>query len=464
MPDAFRDPGFPARSFPIARSAVGAGVALAMLGAAFAPAALAAESTLEIVYSFTGGADGKFPEEGLIEVGGVLYGTTLNGGNGSDCGTVFGLGKAGSKTFTHAMSSLEGCGPKRLAAGSDGALYGTTELFGGTGSLGTAFRLSTGGSVTRLHGFAATGPANPEAGLLAARSGSLYGTTSSGAAGVSVGSVFRMVPLEDDEVDVQHLHSFTIGQPGHAPTVPLIEDAEEDDVFYGATSSFGGCATGICGTLFRIAADGSYQLLHSFGPNEVAAGPLVHAPDGLLYGVSTLAGAHGLGMVFRIATDGTGYEVVHSFNAIPDSLGAPTGGLTLGGDGNLYGVAQGVYRINTDGELTTLISTSEMVTQLGGGGATVLRGGLLWGSDGALYGTSWAGGSGSCSSGATVIGCGTVFRVVPGDEQPNTPQGPGTPLNPGGGGSGDGGGGGGSMDPLLPLLALGMLRMRRRRT
>lgn len=47
-------------------------------------------SAYSVIHSFGGGADGAFPYAGLIDVGGVLYGTT-SGGGASDDGTVFSL-------------------------------------------------------------------------------------------------------------------------------------------------------------------------------------------------------------------------------------------------------------------------------------------------------------------------------------------------------------------------------------
>ena len=52
-----------------------------------------------MVYSFQGQSDGAYPQAGLISVGGMLYGTTQNGGNknrdakhcGDGCGTVFAI-------------------------------------------------------------------------------------------------------------------------------------------------------------------------------------------------------------------------------------------------------------------------------------------------------------------------------------------------------------------------------------
>jgi uncharacterized repeat protein (TIGR03803 family) len=361
-----------------------------------------------------------------------------------------------------------GCHAKRLAAGADGNLYGVTELFGGAGTIGTAFRITADGVFTRLHGFSAVAASTPRAGLIMGSDGSFYGTTSSGSNGLpasATGSVFRLTPLGGDAVDVTHLHDFTIGQPGLGPRTALVEDRDTDGVFYGTSSSFGACGGGSCGTVFRITSDGAYQLLHAFENNlEVPAGPLVQGSDGLLYGMISLGGAFGQGAIFRLATDGDDYEIVHSFSASADGLGVPTGGLTLGDDGNLYGMAQGVFRFTTAKQLTTLVSLAELMAVfgatdpgLGGSGVSSLAGSLLQASDGHLYGTSRAGGTGSCTGvgSSLVIGCGTVFRVVlDGDDDGGDNGGNG---NGNGNGSGNGGGalGGGSSSGGGGVMALG---------
>lgn len=73
--------------------------------ACLAPAAGAVESTVQVIYSFTGGADGKYPEEALVERDGVFYGTTSrNAGNAN--GTVFRLTPGTGSTVT--VTSLHG--------------------------------------------------------------------------------------------------------------------------------------------------------------------------------------------------------------------------------------------------------------------------------------------------------------------------------------------------------------------
>jgi len=59
-----------------------------------------------VVYRFKGGNDGEYPNDGVVEVNGTLYGTTSHGGDscsqGFDgCGTVFKIAKSGTETVLY---------------------------------------------------------------------------------------------------------------------------------------------------------------------------------------------------------------------------------------------------------------------------------------------------------------------------------------------------------------------------
>src|ERR1022692_438260 len=66
-----------------------------------------------VLYSFTGGADGGYPEAGVIlDSAGNLYGTTVNGGI-AGLGVVYKVDTAGHETVLHSFTG-----------GADGALPG----------------------------------------------------------------------------------------------------------------------------------------------------------------------------------------------------------------------------------------------------------------------------------------------------------------------------------------------------
>ncbi|MBV8594456.1 MAG: hypothetical protein JOZ27_09175 [Caulobacteraceae bacterium] len=126
---------------------------------ALAPSGHKAPWNESVLYTFEGSPDGGVPYAGLIRGNdGAYYGTTQVGGTGAckfsamppGCGTVFRLSKDGGGWRERVLHSFagnaDGAWPKgKLAVGPGGVLYGTT-LYGGesnqTSSVGTVFALS----------------------------------------------------------------------------------------------------------------------------------------------------------------------------------------------------------------------------------------------------------------------------------------------------------------------------------
>ena len=163
------------------------------------------------------------------------------------------------------------------------------------------------------------------------------------------------------------------------------------------------------GTLFTIRTDGTgFTLLHSFegtsdNPGE-PVGRLAYASDGTLYGACDFGGAYGIGAVYRIRTNGSGFVIVHSFTASDGDT--PVRGVSLDNSGNLYGttVTDGpagkgtIYRLRTDGSGFTVLHAFAGGASDGAGGASE----IVFGDDGFLYGTTPSG-----------TAAGTVYRVRP---------------------------------------------------
>ncbi|MGO8793211.1 MAG: choice-of-anchor tandem repeat GloVer-containing protein [Candidatus Sulfotelmatobacter sp.] len=97
---------------------------------------LTSAGVLNVLYNFTGGADGGSPSTALIrDQVGNFYGTTIYGGNFNchdGCGTVYELTPASSETVLYTFSGgTDGAWPAAsLVRDSSGNLYGTTS-FGG---------------------------------------------------------------------------------------------------------------------------------------------------------------------------------------------------------------------------------------------------------------------------------------------------------------------------------------------
>jgi uncharacterized repeat protein (TIGR03803 family) len=93
-----------------------------------------------VVYRFTGGTDGAHPYAALTVQGGILYGTTLQGGSttcgsGYGCGTAFALDPTtGKETVLHSFTGHDdGTFPDAPVTAFNGTLYGTTFSGGGGG-------------------------------------------------------------------------------------------------------------------------------------------------------------------------------------------------------------------------------------------------------------------------------------------------------------------------------------------
>ncbi|HEX4158981.1 MAG TPA: choice-of-anchor tandem repeat GloVer-containing protein [Rhizomicrobium sp.] len=105
-------------------------------------------SNFAVLHTFQGinqNSDGSFPHAGLTlnKADGMLYGTTINGGNGSDLGTVFKIDpETGVETVVHAFSGSDGAHPYGDLYINKGNIYGTTAA-GGASNLGVVFRLKT---------------------------------------------------------------------------------------------------------------------------------------------------------------------------------------------------------------------------------------------------------------------------------------------------------------------------------
>src|ERR1700756_5147427 len=101
---------------------------------------------------------------------------------------------APTETVLHSFSGNDGAQPiAGLIADGNGNLYGTTAKGGASGN-GVVFKLAPGGTYTVLYSF--TGGSDgrfPQAGLIADRSGNLYGTTQFGGA-TGNGVVFKITP------------------------------------------------------------------------------------------------------------------------------------------------------------------------------------------------------------------------------------------------------------------------------
>jgi uncharacterized repeat protein (TIGR03803 family) len=327
----------------------------------------------DIVYNFTGQADGGAPLSGVVfDAGGNAYGTTSFGG-AQGHGTVFRLTPRASAPWTlqtlYAFAGgTDGAIPfGALLMDQSGALYGTTSIGGHShiGCLqgcGTIFRLRQAAhgvwKERVLHRFldAFGEGAEPRAGLVADPAGNLYGTTYYGGddsvcSGMGCGTAFELRPLAHDRWKLNSFHHFEVTD-GAFPRGPVTLDGQGD--LYG-TAMQGGASND--GTIFRFKnSSGRWRMGKPFGfdgdDGRMPTGPLTFGPVGVIYGTTYSGGAPFWGTVFSIVPGVSSWQetVLYAFTDAADGanpldagvLFDPSGnGYTMGNQGGIPGMCAG---------------------------------------------------------------------------------------------------------------------------
>ena len=394
----------------------------------------------------------------LESTNGMLYGITGAFGT-NDAGTLFSMNKDGtSYTIARHYSTAVGQAgyPYELLEGSDGALYGLARS--GT-SLFTLYKVNRDGSaLTILHMFNSLGTSDYQPySLIESSDGALYGCTASGlSGGVDAGTVFKINKNGTG-------YTIILGRAGYFLTegrggklylgVPYFDvnsycrmnrdgtGLTTNTLLYGAqklrdNNMFEGQDGEIYLTGFIQTADSTFiqtvmkdggngaqaQLLHEFGGSPYDGGGgtnlyyhgsirFVQAPDGTLYGTTLTGGNSGIGTIFKLSTNGTDYSVLWNFSRTGGDGIRPFAALMQASDGALYGstTAGGAYsngtifRLMLDGSLTTV---HQFVGYDLDGVYPTKK--LIEATDGLLYGTSY----GSVAIGGTnFYNVGTIFRI-----------------------------------------------------
>jgi len=365
------------------------------------------------------GADGIGPAAGLIfDAAGNLYGTTAAGG-ANDTGTVFELSPNGHGGWTENVLYSFGFAPdgvnpmSSLIFDGSGNLYGTT--FNGGADYGIVFELSPGNdkwTETILYTF--TGGSDggaPLAGLVFDAAGNLYGTTERGGAYNSYGTVFELTPGNGKWTE-SVLHSFGNGTDGRFPVAGVIFDAAGN--LYGTTEIGGSHSAGLVFELTPGKNTWEEKIIHTFGSGTDGVEPeagLTLDGQGNLYGTTHGGGAHNYGSVFELSPTPTGgwtEAKLHSFRYESDGS-QPAAGVTLDSLGNVYGTAVegGAYDDGVAFEISLVGGKWQFATlhAFGHGKDGIWPyGGVILDSEGNVYGTTEAGGENTD---------GTVFEITP---------------------------------------------------
>ena len=310
----------------------------------------AGQPTEKVLYRFTGGRDGAYPGELIMDAAGNLYGSA-GGGRGrcpGGCGIIFKLSPNSNGGWTKTvLYSFQGEGdgsyPSGLVMDRQGNLYGATK-FGGilacnlNNGCGTVFKLSPNSNrewtETVLHGFVGGDDGVfPSAGVTFDRAGNLYGTTANGGSN-DFGTVYELSPNSDGTWTESVLYSFD--DVGNFYSRVAIDKAGN---LYGAATS---CDSA---EVYKLSKSGGVWVKSRIGSGYCMFAGVVLDDKGNVYGTDycsePMGVGCGFGAVFTLTRSGSSYH--ETYLPITDCRGGanPEAGLLLDSTGNFYGTTFG---------------------------------------------------------------------------------------------------------------------------
>lgn len=241
---------------------------------------------------------------------------------------------------------------------------------------------------------------SPQGPLVFDSQGNLYGVTRAGGSTVcngGCGTVFQLVHLSSGAWQKNLIYSFTGGHDGSSPNGGLVFDNAGN--LYGTAHS----STTFCGTVFELSAGTSgwtEQTLHEFtgqGDGCLPTPGLTIDGNGNLFGTTEQAGCGSAsGTVFELAHSVSGWTetILHCFTGFGGQT--PMGGVALDSAGNIYGTTSvgGAYGGGTIFKLTctqTGCVAAKLYDFTGGDNGTNPSVGVRLDSAGNLYGTAGGG-------------------------------------------------------------------------
>ena len=230
------------------------------------------------------------------------------------------------------------------------------------------------------------------------------------ALGWTLASLFALGTVAAPQASAQSftvIHNFTGGSDGANPLGGFFIAGAE---LYGTASSGGSSGVGV---VFRLNTNGEETVLHEFSGGTDGANPqgrLVMDKAGNFYGTTNTGGVSNAGTVFKVTRKGV-ETVLYSFTGKPDGAN-PVAGLAIDKAGNLYGTttaggASGngtVFKLAVPTETGGEWAEQVLYSFAAGTDGNTPIGGVTFDASGNLYGTTSAGGT---------DGDGTVFELTP---------------------------------------------------
>jgi len=270
------------------------------------PPATACKSALcawseTVLYRFTGGSDGLYPEHGdlVFDEAGNIYGTTYGGGIGN--GVVFELTPSGTENVLYPFPGGQLAFPfSSVIFDNAGNIYGTTYNQGGA-----VYQLTpseTAWTENTLFSFSDNDNGYfPYGGLIFDQSGDIYGTTSAG--GINRGGAAFEVTSSNGMWALNTIYSFNgiFFSRECGPYASLFEDSAGN--LYGTTMCESQTAFGSVFKLTNTDGSWTYTSLHDFTGGSDGGYPfssVVMDASGNLYGTASSGGTQGYGVVWEI--------------------------------------------------------------------------------------------------------------------------------------------------------------------
>ncbi len=288
---------------------------------------------LQVLYQLTDNSR-LFTTGKLVLINGVLFGVDQTGGESGN-GSIFRLTQSGVFTVLYSFTGgSDGAFPNGVITDGRGNFYGTTNKGGAFGQ-GTVYEFTPGHGVTALYTFTggSDGGESFDAALYRDPQGNLYGTTMFDGGFISLGVVFKVTPQGTETV----LHTFEGDSDGGSPKGSLISDGKGN--LYGTTTlgkdSKGG------GTVFKITTAGVLTELYTFSASDLSAGydpnaGLAMDTQGDLFGTTFSGGSSNDGVVFEINAEDV-ESVLHNFTGGDSDGSYPYSGVIINSQGDLFG-------------------------------------------------------------------------------------------------------------------------------